>query len=167
MLSVALLAITLSLCNLTERFKGTNSNQANPGSTANTNTANGNSQANGDAVLKELTELEFKWKEAGAKGDTATLQQVYADEFTNEDENGKTYNKTQWISLFRNGNPTLKSWTITDTKLVSVGAETATMRLNIYRTYKNGRDKRSLDTDKFVKRDGRWQVVSSQSTLLN
>ncbi len=165
-LPAALLAISLSLCNLSEKFKGANSNQSNVGSPANTNTANGNSQANSDRVLKELTELELKWKEAGASGDTATLQQVYADEFINEDENGKTYKKAEWISLFKRGDPTLKSWTITDTKLVSFGGETATMTLNIYRTYKNGRDKRSLDTDKFVERDGRWQVVASQSTLL-
>lgn len=162
-LAAALLAVTLSLCNLTEKFKGTNSNQSNVGSAANTNGSN--SQANSDAVLKELTELEFKWKAAKAKGDTATLQEVFADEFINEDEKGKTYNKAEWISVLKRGEPTLKSWTISDTKLVSFGGETATMTLNIHRTYKNGRDSRVLDTDKFVKRDGRWQVVASQSTL--
>lgn len=164
-LPAALLAVTLSLCNLTEKFKGTNSNQSNVGSSANTNSANSNSQANNDTVLKELTELEFKWKAASAKGDTATLQEVFADEFTNADENGKTYNKAEWISLFKRGNPTLKSWTISDTKLVSFGGDTATMTLNVHLTYKKGRDKRVRDTDTFIKRDGRWQVVASQSTL--
>jgi hypothetical protein len=164
-LPAALLAVTLSLCNLTEKFKGTNSNQSNVGSSANTNTANGNSQANNDTVLKELTELENKWKAAKAKGDTATLQEVFADEFINEDEKGKTYNKAEWISVLKRGEPTLKSWTISDTNLVNFSGETATMTLNIHRAYKNGRDSRVLDTDKFVKRDGRWQVVSSQSTL--
>ncbi len=135
------------------------------GSSANTNTANSNSQANSDAVLNELTELESKWKAASAKGDTATLQEVFVDEFINADENGKTYNKAEWISLFKRGNSTLKSWTISDTKLVSFGGETATMTLNIHRTCKNGRDSGDLDTDTFVKRDGRWQVVSSQSTF--
>jgi hypothetical protein len=163
--AVALLAI-LSLCNLTEKFKGTNSNQSNAGSPANANSANGNPQANNDEVLKELTELENKWKAATAKGDTATLQEVFADEFTNEDETGKTYNKAEWISIYRRGNPTLKSWTISDTKLVSFEGETATITLNVHLTFKKGRDVRVLDTDKFIKRDGRWQVVSSQSTLL-
>ena len=131
-LPAALLAVTLSLCNLTEKFKGTNANQSNVGSSANTNTANSNSQANNDAVLKELTELENKWKAATAKGDTATLQEVFADEFTNTDENGKTYNKAEWINAFKGGDPTLKSWTISDTKLVSFGGDTATMTLNIH-----------------------------------
>ena len=162
----ALLAVTLALCNLSEKFKGTNSNTSNLGSAANTNTANGNSQAGNDAILKELTDLELRWKEARGRGDTATLQQVFADEFINADENGKTYSKAEWINAFKGGDPTLKSWTISDTKLVSFGGETATMTLNVHSTYKKGRDKRSLDTDKFVKRDGRWQVVSSQSTLL-
>ena len=165
-LPAALLAATLSLCNLTEKFKGGNSNQSNVGSSANTNTANSNSQANNDTVLKELTELESKWKEAKAKGDTATLQQVFADEFTNADENGKTYNKAEWINAFKGGDPTLKSWTISETKLVNFGGETATMTLTVHSTYKQGRDKRVRDTDTFVKRDGRWQVVASQSTLL-
>lgn len=162
-LPVALLAITLSLCNLTEKFKGTN--QSNVGSSANTNSTNSNSQANSDAVLKELTELESKWKEASAKGDTATLQEVFADEFTNADENGKTYNKAEWINALKGGNPLLKSRTISDTKLVSFGGETATMTYNVHLTYTKGRDKRARDTDTFVKRDGRWQVVASQSTL--
>jgi hypothetical protein len=164
--AVALLAITLSLCNLTEKFKGTNSNQSNAGSSANANSANGNPQANNDEVLKELTELENKWKAASAKGDTATLQEVFADEFINEDGRGKTYNKAEWINVYRRGNPTLKSWTISDTKLVSFEGETATITLIVHLTFKKGRDVRVLDTDKFVKRDGRWQVVSSQSTLL-
>jgi hypothetical protein len=164
-LPIALLALTLSLCNLTERFKGTNSNQSNAGSSANAN-SDTDSQANNDAALKELTDLENKWKAASAKGDTATLQEVFADEFINEDSKGKTYNKAQWISIFKRGNPTLKSWTISDTKLVSFGGETATITLNVHLTYKNGREIRVIDTDKFVKRDGRWQVVSSQSTLL-
>ena len=165
-LPITLLAVTLSLCNLTEKFKGTNSNQSNVGSSANTNSANASSQANKDAVLKELTDLESKWKAASAKGDTATLQEVFADEFINEDSKGKTYNKAQWISIFKRGNPTLKSWTISDPKLVSSSGDTAAMTLNVHLIYKNGREIRVLDTDKFVKRDGRWQVVSSQSTLL-
>ena len=164
-LPVALLAVALSLCNLSEKFKGTNSNQSNVGSSADTNTANTNSQANSDAVLKELTQLESKWKEASTKGDTATLQEVFADEFTNADENGKTYNKAEWINALKGGNPTLKSRTISDTKLVSFSGETATMSFNVHLTYTHGRDKRSRDTDTFVKRDGRWQVVASQSTL--
>jgi hypothetical protein len=161
----ALLAVTLSLCNLTEKFKGTNSNQPNSGSLANTNTPNSNPQADNDAVLKELTELENKWKAASARGDLATLQEVFADEFKNADENGKSYNKAEWISVFKRGNPTLKSWTISDAKLVSFGDGTATMTLTVDLTYTRGRKKRVLDTDKFVRRDGRWQVVSSHSAL--
>ena len=164
-LAAALLAVTLSLCNLTEKFKGTNSNQSSGGSPANINTANSNSAATNDTVLKELTELESKWKEAAAKGDTATLQQVFADEFTNTAENGKTYNKAEWIDAFKGGDPTLKSRTISDTKLVSLSGDTATMTYNVHLTYTKGRDKRARDTDTFVKRDGRWQVVASQSTL--
>lgn len=165
-LPIALLALALSLCNLTEKFKGTNSNQSNVGSSANSNTASTNSQANKDAVLKELTDLENKWKTARTSGDTATLQQVFADEFTNTDENGKTYNKAEWINAFKRGDPTLKSWTISDVKLVSLDGDTATITFSIHRTYKKGRDRRDLDTDKFVKRDGRWQVISSHSTIL-
>jgi hypothetical protein len=155
----------LSLCNLTEKFKGTQSNQSNISSQPNTNTSQNNSAANNEAILKELTELENKWKAASAGGDTATLQEVFADEFTNSDENGKIYNKAEWISLFKRGNPTLRSWTISDAKLASFGGETATLTLNVHLTYSKGRQKRVFDTDKFVRRDGRWQVVSSQSTL--
>jgi hypothetical protein len=162
-LPLALLALALSFCNLGKRAR-TNSDNAN----TETNTANHNSNSGtGEDVARlQLIAIEYQWKQAKAAADLATLQEVFADEFINTDDHGKTYNKTQWIEKFKGGEPQLKSWKISEEKLVSFGGNTATMTFTITYTLKRGADDRSRDTDTFVRRDGRWQVVASQSSPL-
>jgi len=120
-----------------------------------------------EVALLQLISLEYQWKQANASGDLTTLQRVFADEFTNVDFNGKTYNKAQWIAEFKGGEPEMKDWTISEQKLTSLGAQTATMTFTIAYGLKRGGQERSRDTDTFVRRDARWQVAASQSTPLN
>jgi hypothetical protein len=150
----------LSLCNLSKLGNtGSSSNVNAPAS----NTAPAVTQA---VALNQILEVEHQWKDAKMKGDTAVLERVFADEFTNTDQNGKTYNKAQWIAYLAPGSPTFKTYQIDDAKLVSYGNNTATLTFNYLATYKRGIARRSRDTDTFVNRDGRWQVVASQSTPL-
>ena len=118
-----------------------------------------------DALLSRLTKLEDEWKQAEAKGSRSDDERILADEFTNIDGQGKKYNKAEWLNEMSSGNPTLKSWTITDTKIESNTGETAIMSLVVTYFYKNDQHK-TRDIDKFVLHDGRWQVVSSQSTIV-
>jgi hypothetical protein len=113
-------------------------------------------------ALRELLAVERQWKNAKASGNLAVLRGVFADTFTNTDNEGRTYNKSDWIAQFRGGDPSLKGWKITEPKLVSYGGNTATITFTITT------DSEQLkDTDTFVKRDGRWQVIGSQSTPLH
>jgi hypothetical protein len=169
-LPFALLALVLSVCNLTgKRASNNNSNSADgehPTSTTNRDSNSANSQ---EVALIQLIALENQMEQALAAGDLATLQRILADEFTNTDSTGKTYktyNKAQWIDELRGGEPEVKSWKISEAKLTSFGADTATMTFTIVFTEKRGGQYGSRDTDTFVKRDGRWQIVASQSTDL-
>ena len=150
--------VGLSLCNLTKK----------PESTANVNApANNAAPPLTEAeALRQILVVENQWKEAKRIGDTAVLERVFADEFTNTDENGKTYTKAEWIRVLAAGSPTLKSYTIEDAKIVSLGNNTATLTFNYSSRHTRGRGSRSRDTDTWVNRDGRWQVVASQSTPL-
>ena len=155
-LGIMICVVALSLCNLTKK----------PDSTANVNApANNTTPAVTEAeALRQLLEVENQWKEAKRTGDTAVLGRVFADEFSNTDENGKHYTKAEWIAALAPGDPTLKTYTIEDAKIVSHASNTATLTYSFTGTYKGGRTKRSRDTDTWVNRQGRWQVVASQST---
>ena len=160
-LAIMICVVGLSLCNLTKKLSNNDSN-ANVNSPTN-NTTPVVSQS--EALLQILT-VEHEWKEAKTKGDTAALDRVFADEFSNTDENGKTYTKAEWIAALAPGDPTLQTYKIEDAKLVSYGSNTATLTFNYTATHKRGRTKRSRDSDTWVNRQGRWQVVASQSTPL-
>ncbi|CAN5284263.1 hypothetical protein BH10ACI1_BH10ACI1_28480 [soil metagenome] len=119
-----------------------------------------------DELKSRLTELEEDWKKTEAKGSFKDEERILADEFTNIDGEGKKYTKAQWINEMSGGNPELKSWTFTDKKIESNTGETAIMSLVVNYTYKDGTIYKTRDIDKFVYRDERWQVVSSQSTVI-
>jgi hypothetical protein len=144
-----------------------NSNQndnvrLNSGAKKTTATTNSNANTNQPNVLNELIAVQKEWKEAKLKGDTATLKRIFADEFVNKDDKGKTYNKAQWVAALRRGFKDIKSWDITDARLLSQSGDRA--RMSAIFTYRKARRADSTrDTDTFVKRDGRWQVISSTS----
>lgn len=117
-------------------------------------------------ILRELVDVENRWKEAKFKGDVKTLEAIFADEFTNVAQNGKTYNKAEWIKVWKKGDPSIKSWKISDERLESTEGDKATITFTTTLEYKNSKVARSRDTDTFIKRDGRWQVVASQSSML-
>src|SRR5207237_5514097 len=98
------------------------------------------------------------WKSVRASGNIAVLQRVFANEFTNTDGQGRRYTKAEWIEQFRGGDPGFKDTKIDNPKLISYDGHTATLTFTITTSYE-----RNVDLDVFVKRGGRWQVLSSQS----
>jgi hypothetical protein len=160
-LAIMICVAGLSLCNLTKQLSNSGSNPNGNAPTSNTPAAVTQAEA-----LNQILEVEHQWKDAKMKGDTAVLERVFADEFTNTDQNGKTYTKAEWIAALAPGSPTFKTYQIDDAKIVSYGTNTATLTFNYLATYRGGKSRHSRDTDTFVNRDGRWQVVASQSTPL-
>lgn len=158
-LGIMICVVGLSLCNLTKR--PANTDPLNVNAPANTTPVVTESEA-----LRQILVVEEQWKEAKRKGDADVLGRVFADEFSNADENGKTYTKAQWIAALAPGDPTLKTFKIDDAKMVSYGGNTATLTFNYTAFHTRGRSKRSRDTDTWVNREGRWQVLASQSTPL-
>jgi len=120
------------------------------------------------AVEKELTDLENRWAEAIAKGDVTALERLYADEYMAIDPAGATLTKEQDIANVKSGNFKLASFKIDELK-VRVHGEVAvvTSRNTIKGTYM-GKDASGAyrGTDVFVKRGGRWQVLTTQATAV-
>ena len=122
-----------------------------------------------DTLLSTLISLENEWKQAKKSGQTNKLNQIYADEFMNKDEEGHIYTKADWIKYWSNGDPNLKSIEVSDGKLVSCQSNTAiiTFKVTSVYKYKNELITETIDTDSFVFRDRRWQAISSTSKEVN
>ncbi len=121
---------------------------------------------NDDSLLQTLISTENIWKQAKISGDVNTLDRIFADEFTNTDEAGHIYSKTEWLRYLGGGTPNLKTFKITDAKLVARTGNAATIsfRVTTVYNYKKNSIYTNNNVDKFIFRDGRWQVTSSFSS---
>jgi ketosteroid isomerase-like protein len=118
------------------------------------------------AAEQELTKVEHQWAEAVLKGDVQALERLYTEEYLSIGGDGATYTKTQDIADVKSGNFKLAEFKLDEIK-VRIHGEVAvvTGRNTIKATYK-GTDISGAYrfTDVFVKRAGRWQVLTTQGT---
>ena len=119
---------------------------------------------------RELTKLENDWSQAAVKRDGAALQRFYADEYIFTDENGVVSGKTKEIADISTGMFRLTSYKFEDMKVHVYGdVAVVTGRNTIKGTWED--IKRDISgpyrfTDVFVKRNGQWQCVASQSSQI-
>jgi ketosteroid isomerase-like protein len=115
-----------------------------------------------------LMQIEREWEDANKNKDKAWFERTLADEYTAINVRGKMFNKTEDIADTLSNADTITSGELSDMK-VRVHGDTAVVTGRLHRVGKdkNGSfDRNYIFTDTFVKRDGRWQVISSQSTLV-
>lgn len=123
-----------------------------------------NSAQNDSTVLSALKELEDQMTGASIKGDKPTLERMLADEYTATGADGKFYNRTQTL-YSTEPMPSVTSWSVDNARLLSRGETSATLSAVV--TFRSEKSmERQQITDTFIKRNGHWQLVASQSTLL-
>ena len=93
--------------------------------------------------------------------DRGTLNSLLADEFFNITSSGSSQNKSEYLANVDDS--TLRSIRLTNQRVVSVNKGTITIAVTKYYLYWNGRTSYSYDTDAFIWRDGRWQMLYSHS----
>ncbi|MBA3766119.1 MAG: nuclear transport factor 2 family protein [Acidobacteria bacterium] len=112
--------------------------------------------------------IEREWGDAIKNKNKAWFERTYADGYTAINSRGKIFNKTEDIADTLSSTDTTTSDELSDVK-VQVHGDTAIV---IGRLHLVGKDKKgSFDrtytfTDTFIRRDGRWQVISTQATLV-
>lgn len=119
-------------------------------------------------VEKELTALEDQWSDAYVKGDVAVLERIEADDIVQIDADGNVFTKADDIAEVKAGIYKVKSWTREEMTVRPYG-DTAVINgvTRTQGTYKGKDfDSRSRGTDTWMKKDGRWQCVSGQSTRI-
>ena len=132
-----------------------NSDQPLPGSTA-----DGGEEAT-------LLQIEQDWAEALVKLDVTTFERLLAKEWTYNAE-GQSMNRPQMFAEFKSGAYKFESVKIGDFRAFVFGAAamvttTATMK-GKYKGIDLPSPQRSIDF--FVKRDGRWQAISTQNFII-
>jgi ketosteroid isomerase-like protein len=113
----------------------------------------------------ELRDIEDARRKAIKERDERTLGLIYADDFTAIAGNGQILNKQQLMAVFNSVDPSLQF--STDEIIVRVfdNAAIFTGRLTT-RTAAGETVSATRFTHFFVRRDGRWQCVAGQSTVV-
>jgi ketosteroid isomerase-like protein len=126
------------------------------------------SQSGKSTIEETLIQMEGEWSQADSQKDAAALDRILAEDWMGIDFEGTLLSKKQAIEGIQSDSGSLTSTVLADMK-VRVYGDTAIVTGTDTETGEyHGKDSSGKYrwTDVFVRRDGRWQAVSSQSTKL-
>lgn len=118
-----------------------------------------------EAIKRELVSLANDIATAAKDGDITFLAEATTDDFQLTDIDGKVQNKNKALADVKE-EKVIKSFDISDEKLVSLDESSAVLTYTLKVTAKNGRSAKAATTDTYVKKDGKWLLKSEQQTLL-
>jgi ketosteroid isomerase-like protein len=124
------------------------------------------SLSHAQSVEQTLKQLEHDWSQASLKRDLATLDKIMADDWISIDFQGRTVTKSETIANLKSGSPATQAAGIGEMKVRVFGDSAIVTGSDTEKSSVKGKDviDKYLWTDVFVKRNGRWQAVASQST---
>lgn len=164
--AIATLAAVMTFCNLA-KLSGSGSDQGpqNAAPARQQRESTPKPALDKEALKRELVQLEMEMTEAAMKGDVTLIAKNTTDDFELTDVEGKVQNKNQALQDIKQ-EKTLRSWTITETELVSASDDSAVLRYTLGVVLKNGRSGKARVTDTFVKQNRQWLIQSEQQTML-
>jgi ketosteroid isomerase-like protein len=117
----------------------------------------------------QLLQIERDWCAAGLKKDAGALDRILAADASLVGIRGRMQGKSEFLADLKDTTSSVTACSDTNMK-VRVYGDTAIVTGEATRsgTLKGApyKDRRALWTDVFVKKDGRWQCVATQSTLI-
>jgi Ketosteroid isomerase homolog len=123
---------------------------------------------NDDGTTAQILELEKERNRAITSGDAATLERMTSDDYTFITLRGELRTKAEIVQGFKTGAFHYESRQISDLNVRVYGTSALVVGRSIQKGSENGKDY-SGDyrfTRVYVKRDGRWQTVALQTTLI-
>ncbi len=127
-----------------------------------------NSPHRASEAEQEVLKVNRQWMDALVQGDSATLEQVFAGEFVFIHNDGKVENKSQFIEPIKSERRKYPSL-FRDDVVLRVYGDVAVLTARASRTVVSGgksRTDRVRALDVYAKRNGRWQLVSLQTTRI-
>jgi ketosteroid isomerase-like protein len=121
----------------------------------------------GGKIEQSLMQMEREWVEAAQKKDGDTLGRILADDWVGQGPTG-TVTKAQALAELKSGDSKLESITLGDMKVRAFGDTAVVSGTDDEKSSYKGKDTSGhyTWTDVFVKRQGKWQAVASQSTRI-
>lgn len=116
---------------------------------------------------QELIQIEKDWCTASLKRDAALLTRILADDYLGVTSAGTTETKAAALASLKDMSTTLDVCVDSDFKVRIYGESALVTALANRSGTEKGvayKDRKSIYTDTFIRRDGRWQCVGSQST---
>ena len=142
----------------------TNRGVVTPGANRRATNGDDDTPAGRQALLAELSKLENDWIRANIKADKKALGQILADEYRGTSADGTTQTKEEYLATIR-PDRSARSWSSEDVTLDFDGDKAVLSGVLIWNSTDGTRRYRFVDA--FVKRDGRWQAVSSVTSPEN
>jgi len=114
-------------------------------------------------------QLERDWSQASLNKDIAALNSIMADDWVNIDFQGRTLTKTQTIANLKSGLPATQAAGLGEMKVRVFGDSAIVTGSDTGKSTSKGKEvvEKYLWTDVFIRRNGRWQAVASQSTKVS
>ena len=121
------------------------------------------------AVEQAITQMEKDWTQAWLKKDATILERILADDWVGIDYTGKTMTKAESISELKSGVSSTLSFEFGPMKVRVYGDTAIVNGSDTEKSTTRGKDSTGhyVWTDVFVRRNGRWQAVSSHSIKTN
>lgn len=118
---------------------------------------------------QELIQLERDWCNATVKKDAATLSRILSDDHTSVTSRGATQTKADVLADLKDQTSSTDSCVDSNVKVRLYGDAAVVTGLGTRAGTNKGiafKNRQVLWTDTFVKKDGRWQSVATQGTVI-
>jgi len=122
--------------------------------------------ASTENVEQTIRRLENERSQAIVRGDTATLERIYADDFSNVGSSGAVRNKAQLIADNKSGALKVESQTLDNVNVRVYGDAAIVTGLATLKGQDKGKDisGQFRFTRVYVKRNGQWQMVVAHNS---
>lgn len=113
-----------------------------------------------------LSKMEQDWVDALLKGDATFHESILADDYVGVGPDGRIVGKSQSVDEVRSGAFKTESMTINEVKVRPFGDVAVVTYGQSEKSQLQGKDTsgRSLWTDIFVKRNGKWQIAANHGS---
>ena len=128
----------------------------------------GQGKSDKSSIEQTLLQLENDWSQADLHKDAAALNRILAEDWIGIDFEGTVLTKTQALKGIVSDAASLESTVLRNMKVRIYGDTAIVTGTDTEQGEYHGKDSSGgyVWTDVFVRRNGRWQAVSSQSTKL-
>ena len=121
--------------------------------------------AKSPSVTQAIKALEHDWADAMKAGDIDKLSQIVADDWTGIGYDGSKETKQSFLAAWKSGTEKLESFEFGPMDVKVIGSVAVVQGSDTEKSTTKGKDSSGkwVWTDVFVKRDGKWVAVRSQS----